>query len=367
MSRINPLAREILTKVVYYGPGVSGKTTSLKYVHDALPPARRGEFVSLATETDRTIFFDFLPVRVTRIRNLTVRLALYTVPGQSFYAATRKLVLNGADGVVFVADSRRSAKEANKEALADLEANLAELGLSLSTFPHVFQFNKRDLDGVMSVAEMSADLNRHGAQAFESAATRGVGVVPALKAIIQRVIQSLGGEPAGSSTSSASSTQTSAKSRTAEPRSAEGTTQEFVLGSGEPRPRGERDSAAPAPAPSSALSAPLAPQGAPLSFAPLWPANDAVAIGVVEQAIAMGNYSLAVITAAEILAEMLENMPGVPKEEGAVARGMLLGVDGHWYLRLCKLASAPSETLTVNDALFALHVVVDARLKLLSV
>ena len=341
VSRINPLARELLTKVVYYGPGLSGKTTSLKHVHDTLPADRRGNFVSLATETDRTIFFDFLPVRISRVRNLTVRLALYTVPGQSFYAATRKLVLNGADGVVFVADSQPAARDSNLESLADLEGNLAAFGLSLQSFPHVFQFNKRDVPGVMSVEEMARDLNRFGAPVVETSATSGAGVMLALKTIIQGVIRALGGS---------SDDQAQKPPRT---------TKTPALGSGTGSAELQLAPSRP-PAPASASS-----RGGLVSFGSLWP-HDA-SISVVEHAIAAGNHALAVTTAAEMLAEILQDMPGVPDEEGAVARGILLGLDGREYLRLCKLASVPSETLTAQDALFALHLVVSARFKVLSV
>src|SRR6516225_10135121 len=154
MSTVNVMAREIAAKVVFYGPGLSGKTTTLKKIYDSVKPAHRGELMSLPTEADRTLFFDFLPVKVERVGEYSVRLALYTVPGQVFYNATRKLVLQGADGIVFVADSQADAMEKNLESLQNLEENLAEQGIRLDRFPHVFQWNKRDLSPVVSVEDL---------------------------------------------------------------------------------------------------------------------------------------------------------------------------------------------------------------------
>jgi signal recognition particle receptor subunit beta len=159
---VNYTTRELTAKLVYYGPGLCGKTTNLQYVYDALlPDDRRGKMVSLATETDRTLFFDFLPLEIGTIKGLKTRLQLYTVPGQVHYNATRKIVLKGADGIVFVADSQRSMKEANKESFKNMKDNLAEHGLDLKAIPHVLQFNKRDLPDVMPVEEMFEDLNEH--------------------------------------------------------------------------------------------------------------------------------------------------------------------------------------------------------------
>lgn len=187
MSVINPLAREISAKIVYYGPGLSGKTTSLQFIHEGLKPANRGDLISLATEGDRTLYFDFLPVHLGRVRDLNVRLQLYTVPGQVFYGATRKLVLDGADGVVFVADSQSSAQERNVESLEDLEANLKEMGTSLKQLPFVLQYNKRDLPACDSLEELRRVLNKHDAPDFATAASEGKGVLEALKTMTRLV------------------------------------------------------------------------------------------------------------------------------------------------------------------------------------
>jgi signal recognition particle receptor subunit beta len=157
MSSINRLKRELLFKVVFYGPGLGGKTTTLRHVHSATKAEHRGNMVSLATDTDRTLYFDFLPIKLMKLGDMVVKLQLYTVPGQVYYAATRKLVLSGADGVVFVADTQNVRLDANLESLEDLNSNLAEQGRKLSGMPHVFQWNKRDLPDVTPLDESSTD------------------------------------------------------------------------------------------------------------------------------------------------------------------------------------------------------------------
>ena len=191
MSSVNLVAREVAVKIVFYGPGLSGKTTSLRKVYETVRPAHRGEMMSIATEGDRTLFFDFLPVKVERVNDCTVRLALYTVPGQVFYNATRKLVLQGADGVVFVADSQPEMMDANRESLANLEENLLEQGVRLERFPLVFQWNKRDLAKALPVPDLRAALNPRNVPDFETEALSGRGVLDALKAITRLVIQDL--------------------------------------------------------------------------------------------------------------------------------------------------------------------------------
>ncbi|WP_224367227.1 GTP-binding protein [Hyalangium versicolor] len=191
MSSVNLLAREVAAKIVFYGPGLSGKTTTLRKIYETVRPAHRGEMMSIATEGDRTLFFDFLPVKVERVNDCSVRLALYTVPGQVFYNATRKLVLQGADGVVFVADSQPEALDSNRESLQNLEENLLEQGIRLDRFPLVMQWNKRDIDKALPVEQLRATLNSRGSPEFETSATSGRGVLDALKAITRLVIKDL--------------------------------------------------------------------------------------------------------------------------------------------------------------------------------
>jgi signal recognition particle receptor subunit beta len=191
MSTVNVMAREIAAKIVFYGPGLSGKTTTLKRIYETVKPSLRGELMTLPTEADRTLFFDFLPVRVERVGDYALRLALYTVPGQVFYNATRKLVLQGSDGVVFVADSNPGAQDSNRESMANLEENLAEQGIALDSFPLVIQYNKRDLQNAVPLAQMRALLNKRSVPEFETIAMSGDGVLDSMKAMIRLVIKDL--------------------------------------------------------------------------------------------------------------------------------------------------------------------------------
>lgn len=174
---------QMTAKIVYYGPGLCGKTTNLQQIHHKTAPRSRGEMVSLETETDRTLFFDLLPLEVGVIGGMKVRLQLYTVPGQVFYNATRKLVLKSVDGIVFVADSQLAALEANLESLRNLETNLAELGMDLEQIPSVFQYNKRDIRNIHSLEKLNEVLNPSGVPFYEAAALHGVGVFETLKGI----------------------------------------------------------------------------------------------------------------------------------------------------------------------------------------
>ncbi len=192
MSMINYASREINCKIVYYGPGLGGKTTNLEYIYAKVAPNTRGKLISLATETERTLFFDFLPVDLGTIRGFKTRFHLYTVPGQVFYDASRKLILKGVDGVVFVADSQVERLEANIEAMHNLYENLAEYGYDLRQIPFVIQYNKRDLPNVSPVGELNQHLNPDHVPAYEAVATKGMGVFDTLKAIAKLVIKSLG-------------------------------------------------------------------------------------------------------------------------------------------------------------------------------
>ena len=191
MVFFNYSTMQMAAKVVYYGPGLCGKTTNLHYIYGHTTQESRGEMVSLETETDRTLFFDLLPIDVGSIAGFNTRIQLYTVPGQVFYNTTRKLVLKGVDGVVFVADSQRAMLQTNIESFRNLEENLAEMGLAVDTLPLVLQFNKRDLADICSVDEMNAALNRHNWPYFESSAVTGMGVFETLKGISRFTLMSL--------------------------------------------------------------------------------------------------------------------------------------------------------------------------------
>ncbi|HET9795017.1 MAG TPA: GTPase domain-containing protein [Thermoanaerobaculia bacterium] len=191
MTFINYAAREINCKIVFYGPGLGGKTTNLQYIYDRTNSNSKGKLISLATETDRTLFFDFLPLDLGTVRGFRTRFHLYTVPGQVFYDASRKLILKGVDGVVFVADSQRARAESNVESLQNLDKNLKEHGYDLATIPYVLQFNKRDLPTAMPADEMYQQLNVKGEPTFEAVAPQGVGVFETLKAVAKLVLLEL--------------------------------------------------------------------------------------------------------------------------------------------------------------------------------
>jgi len=191
MVLFNYSTKELTAKIVYYGPGLCGKTTNLEFIYESLPEEKRGRMLSLSTQTDRTLYFDFLPVELGDIRGMKTRVQLYTVPGQVFYNETRRLVLKGVDGIVFVADSQSRVSDANIESFHNLEENLKVHGLSLSEIPMVLQFNKRDLPDIRSVEDMNAELNRYNAPFYEVIATTGIGVHDTLKAISKLVLRSL--------------------------------------------------------------------------------------------------------------------------------------------------------------------------------
>ena len=191
MVQINFAAREINCKIVYYGPGLSGKTTNLEMIHTRIPNTHRGDLTSIATEGDRTLFFDFLPLDLGKVAGMNTRFHLYTVPGQVYYNATRKLVLQGVDGVIFVADSQQGKMQENIESLRNLEENLREYGLDLASVPVVMQYNKRDLPNVIPIEELEAQLNYMNFPWFEATAITGEGVFPTLKKCAEEVLAGL--------------------------------------------------------------------------------------------------------------------------------------------------------------------------------
>jgi signal recognition particle receptor subunit beta len=477
MSIINPLSREISAKIVFYGPGLSGKTTSLKRIYESVNPDRRGEFVSLATETDRTIFFDFLPLRIEKVRGMTVRLQLYTVPGQVFYAATRKLVLNGADGVVFVADSQEVCRDANLESLEGLRDNLASLGVDIESFPLVFQYNKRDLEHIMPVEEMRSDLNSENRPEFSTSATVGEGVMPTLKEITRLVIHALWKRPLGAG--SATSEQQSVVDESGEPQAdmssglpeaAESKEMHKPVAPQQSRSKGKRpvaadsivaklatiadasatlkrDNAKSEQIPEADLAAtdketeeepggtawgqgvtgvwrtppkeildkqmkmavspslPASVSGRPtertrfpvdeetgaksysephivektasfrpvaesgveieLSFSELWrEESERDEIVAIETNIRKALYGEAVRNTATVLAHVLHSLPGPNSGEGIIAKATALGLDGREYIKLSKLAILPDEAIGRDHALFALYLLIAARIKM---
>lgn len=191
MTFINYASREINCKIVYYGPGLCGKTTNLQHIFESTAPQSRGKLISLATETDRTLFFDFMPLELGTVRGFKTRFHLYTVPGQVFYDASRKLILKGVDGVVFVADSQEERMDANVESLYNLEENLQAQGYDLMKLPYVLQLNKRDLPNVIPVEDLAAELRRKEEPIVEAVASSGAGVFDTLKAVAKQVLTEL--------------------------------------------------------------------------------------------------------------------------------------------------------------------------------
>jgi mutual gliding-motility protein MglA len=188
LTFINYVAREINCKIVYYGPGLGGKTTNLQYIYQITSPENKGRLISLATETERTLFFDFLPIDLGQIRGFRTRFHLYTVPGQVFYDSSRKLILKGVDGVVFVADSQEERIDANLESISNLAENLKEQGFDLAKIPYVIQLNKRDLPSAMAVEDLKQQLLVKGEPVIEAVAPQGVGVLTTLKSVARQVL-----------------------------------------------------------------------------------------------------------------------------------------------------------------------------------
>jgi len=191
MTFINYAAREINCKIVYYGPGLCGKTTNIQFIYDKTGTGAKGKLISLATESERTLFFDFLPIELGTIRGFRTRFHLYTVPGQVFYDASRKLILKGVDGVVFVADSQEARMDANVESIRNLKENLKEHGVSTEKVPYVLQLNKRDLPTAVPAAELEKALRIKNEPVFEAVASRGTGVFETLKAVVKSVLMDL--------------------------------------------------------------------------------------------------------------------------------------------------------------------------------
>ena len=192
MALINRASREISCKIVYYGPGLGGKTTNLRQIYQKVDPQAKSQLISLATELDRTLFFDFMPLDLGTIQGYKTKFHLYTVPGQVFHNASRKLVLRGVDGIVFVADSQRERYEDTLASFANLKENLAEMSLSIETIPLVLQYNKRDLPNIVSLDELKSQLNGNNLPDFEAVASQGIGVFETLKEVARQVLRNIG-------------------------------------------------------------------------------------------------------------------------------------------------------------------------------
>jgi signal recognition particle receptor subunit beta len=418
MASLNPLTRELVFKIVFYGPGLGGKTTTLQYVHGATKAEHRGQLVSLATPTDRTLYFDFLPVRVEPVQGTHVRLQLFTVPGQVYYSATRKLVLTGADGVVFVADSQSARADANQEALEDLNTNLAEHGRALSKMPHTFQWNKRDIKEVASIEELDRRFNLFSAPSVATVATSGEGIFKGLEEITKLVIEAYKAEMPRVSPDMAVALDEADSAGIADairglaespkkqgdhavssdergapvpmrPPSNRGNYGTLPAGSAPtvaavqtrsspiappPSSRVEKEKIA-APAPEKKPVSDQVPTVAPtssltpgFSMAHLWAeGGERESARRAEQLIAASDSSGAVLACDLLLARMLASAAGLagsqdaPREPGLVC--LLLGLDGRRYLsfRATVRAARGGEEITTRDALDCFTFILEAR------
>lgn len=374
MSSVNLYAKEISLKIVYYGPGLGGKTSSLQHIHRTIKPDSRGQLVSLATGVDRTLYFDFLPVKLPKLRGYTVRVQLYTVPGQVHYNSTRKLVLTGADGIVFVADSQRARAEANVESLENLNDNLREQGLVLEKIPHLLQYNKRDLPGVMPPGELDRALNKHGAPYFETSATAGVGVFEALKSITTLVLSDLrrrgvwraeGAQQAPAE--SAASVVKELKDEPSDPQYTPPSTDGIAasLQALTDRAAEEVDgfSLSPLQPEEPVPPAGQLARGAALSeILPPGAWRDAVV--AVEYLINRGDYAGAVAQAAKVFdGDAATESAGGGQDRQAI-HALMLGIPGERFLRFRQtVARASSGGASSADALFALFFVLDVALR----
>ena len=366
MSSINLHSDEIGIKIVYYGPGLGGKTTSLQYMHRVLKPDHRGQMISLATGIDRTLYFDFLPVKLPKIKGFSVRMSLYTVPGQVHYDATRKLVLQGADGVVFVADSQAARHEANVESMENLQENLRNHGMNADTVPLVIQYNKRDVPDILPVARLEADLNPRGVPCFETCALNGVGVFEALKEITKLVLADL----------RVKGIYGKEKAPAPEPEDDGETSVEVYVGEAPTPPpgpaRGKREQSALVDAIESHMKARESSQPpprqiaepaelSPISYSRLWkPGAGRDLVVQMERSIRAGDYESAVRAAEPALRALITDASG---QGGKLAESLLaLGMFGGHYVRFQRASALTVATL--DDALFCLFFLTDVELRM---
>ena len=347
MPQLNPLTREVLLKIVYYGPGLGGKTTSLSHVHSSAPPETRGELVSLATPVDRTLYFDFLPVRLPAVRGHGVRLSLFTVPGQVYFNATRKLVLTGADGLVFVADSQSARSDANVDSMENLVENLADQGRSLEEVPHVLQYNKRDLPEAIPTADLDRALNRWGAPSFPTSAIRGDGVVESLDVLVRRVLEDLDARRVFGES---------------------GALPEVTLGRADAALDEQLTRATEQLSREAARVA--APEARASTGTPSWATlfgDDAPHARAIERALAEGKLADAIGACERLARRVLGDARVAAGLDGSSDETLvlMLGLDGHRWIAFRRLVRRARDggPLSERDGLFAYHLVVDARLR----
>lgn len=379
MSSINFATKEISVKIVFYGPGLCGKTTTLQSIYNSIKPERRPQMVSLATDVDRTIYFDFLPVNAYKIGDFIVRLQLYTVPGQVFYNSTRKLVLNGVDGVVFVADSQPEALDDDKESFQNLLENLRELGLGIERVPYVMQYNKRDLPNVLPVEVLERELNALGAPSFQTIALSGEGVSEVLKTIARLVITDLTSKGVGKKVLSPApeappandwGTGKRAPTTPSKPEHRDPAT-ESAPGSLEAAISMATPGGASLPKVSPAVAAAAEPKPRPaataLSFSALWPtAEQRARCRDIEAAIGKGDYRDAVMSTWALCIDATRPLGASDAETQAPAHDpalemLLRGVPGPRFVRYRELVARArtGDSVTLSDALFAMHVALE--------
>jgi len=370
VSSVNLYAKEISVKIVYYGPGLGGKTSSLQHIHQTMRADARGQLVSLSTGVDRTLYFDFLPIKLPKLRGFTVRVQLYTVPGQVHYNSTRKLVLTGADGVVFVADSQEARREANIESLTNLRENLEEQGSQLDAIPYLIQYNKRDLPNCMSILSMEQDLNPRRMPFFETCATSGRGVFEALKSITTLVLSDL--RRRGIWRNHAPAVEPDAqlmelRDESSEPSARRSTTESSISASLQALTERAAEEALPSLRPLQPETAPAAPQanmydGEGLSsILPAGPARESVVR--VEYLLQRHDYAGAVNIAARVFADAAQSTATVGNE-GPALYALMLGLAGDRYLRFKAVVDrASSSSSTSADAAFALFFLVDIAMR----
>jgi len=399
MASVNALARELVFKIVYYGPGLGGKTTTLETLHAATKPEHRGKLISLATPVDRTLYFDFLPMRLPPLRGMNIRLQLFTVPGQVYFNATRKLVLTGADGVVFVSDSQVARADANVESLENLRDNLREQGRELAQVPLIFQHNKRDLPDLLSVAELDSILNPWNAPSISTCARTGEGVYEGLEKITDQVLKGFASKlPDLGSNDLATSFQAIegglanairdaspslspgdvVVARLPDPSRAFGTMPPDAL------PEDAVDEASAKvtdqppmsitdqPPPTAFAAQPLPAlahfTNAGLSFAALWPPEEQDAVRSVEAALAALEHARAIELCEGLVGRVfasagsLVGSPEAPRDPAVIP--VLLGLSGARYLAFCAAARAAraGRLVTAKDALAAFAFVIEARI-----